>query len=427
VLTVELKLKYIAFLFFVLVLHSSKAQSVEWISKDSTFHIQPYMQVQLWGVSTFNMKVDLDEDGVPEPVDNRFNPFFRRARLGFNANAYDHLKFKVVTFFDGLGADMLGADVGSAFGSFPGIGIWDAYFSWDLMPATDWFHLTGGYFRPQFGRESITSGFATTSGEKGTQQTYIRNHLVGQGSGRASGINLGGLIFPENSLVSINYNVGLFHTNTTGSGQIAATLSSGILWSPLLTARAVINVGDPELNTYDIAYVSNYYNERKGISIGFSSSTQGQTDLFTSSSALGLDFLFNWEAVNIDADWSFMNRTLAEETGIPPVNYSSNTGHIRASYNFVLPNRKIIEPVVMWDQFNGRNPASEPAEQVGAFSGSTDNWNIGCNYYLDTHKLKIIAHYIIQEGTPGNNVYTRQAGYRIERGDYFLLGLNAVF
>lgn len=422
-----LQLKCIACLFFVLVSSFSKAQSVEWVSQDSTLRIQPYMQLQLWGVSSFNMKVDLNEDGVPEPVENRFNPFFRRARLGFNANAYSNLKFKVAAFYDGLGRDILGANIGPAANRTPGIALWDAFFSWNIIPASDWLHVTGGYFRPQFGRESITSGFATTSGEKATQQSYIRNHLVGKGTGRATGMNAGGLVPTGNRAVSINYNVGVFHTNTTGSGPSAGLQSSGVFWSPLFAVRTVVNLGDPEMDEYKIAYVSNYYNQREGISIGFSGATQGQTDLFTRSTAVGADFLFNWGKVNVDADWALMNRTLTGETGNPMVNYSYNTGHIRGSYNVVLPNQKIIEPVLMWEQFNGGAPDDEGAEQVGAYSGSTQNWNIGCNYYLNTHKLKIIAHYIIQEGTAGNNVYTRQAGYRIERGNYFVLGLNAVF
>jgi hypothetical protein len=409
---------------------SAQIPMPKWLKQDSTYKIQPYMMIQLWGVYTANMQADIDGDGIVEDVDNRFNPHIRRARLGFRANPYPNLRYTVVAYYDGIGRDALGASIGP--GNNPHgteFGIWDAFFQWRLKPGSEALNLIGGFFRPQLGRESITSGYATTSGEKAMQQNYIRRHLVGTGPGRAAGVNLGGLVSNATDNFHVNYNVGFFNPNNTS--PLRNTV--GANWAPLLVGRAVFMFGDPESDRYRIGYQTNYYNARKGLSIGIGGAYQGETDIFTQSSALSFDFLFNWGRFNLDGDWHFMNRqddNVASATGDGFVDYSSNTGHIRASFNFMVGD-KILEPVVMLMQFNGATSQAEQqdAREVNFFSGSNETINMGFNYYLNTHRLKVIAHYIIQNGEPGRNQWESQGalGAPIQRGDYFLIGLNAIF
>ncbi|WKV12434.1 hypothetical protein [Marivirga harenae] len=403
-----------------------QAKKPTWIEKNPNFKIDPFMMVQLWGVQTIGMRADLDGDGTFEDVENRFNIHLRRARLGFRANPYSWLNFTLVTFYDGVGKDELNASFGPSEVHDVGFGIWDAFFHAKLSDSESLI-ITGGYFRPQLGRESITSSFATTSGDKAIQQNYIRFHLTGIGSGRTPGINVGGLLFNDTEGFQINYNAGIFNpvvTTDLPGGQNSVGTSA----APLFVGRTVFNFGDPEMSKYTIGYKSNYYNERYGLSIGLGGSYQGETGLFDLNTSLSADFLLNWGPLNIDGDWHLLSREGGDK-GVGGLNvYNANTGHIRASYN-ILVDGKILEPTVMWMQYNGAEEAmaQKEAHAVGSFSGSNDTYNVGFNFYQNTHRLKWIAHYVIQQGTPGRNQWTGQQGLSIQRGNYFVIGLNAIF
>jgi len=251
------------------------------------------------------------------------------------------------------------------------------------------------------------------------QQGYLRKHLVGTGPGRAIGLNLGGLLFTE-SFVSLNYNVGYFTPNNTSP----LNNTGGAAFAPLWVGRAVVSFGDPELTKYKIGYKTNFYNQRKGLSIGFGGAYQGETDIFLESTTLSVDFLFNWGRFNLDGDYHIIQRNDANNQ------CEARAGHIRASYNMMVGN-KIIEPVVMFNTFNGPQSPEEQlcAAILGEYSGTDEALNMGFNYYLNTHKLKLIAHYVVQNGVPGRNSFYSQGalGEYIERGDYFVLGLNAIF
>lgn len=405
----------------------SSDKEVSWLKKNPDFKIAPFMMVQLWGVYSSDMLADVNADGSLEEVDARFNPHLRRARIGFRTNPYEDLKFTVVAYYDLMGRDALGSSIGGANNPHgTEFGIWDAFFQYKISKESDALHLTGGFFRPQLGRESITSGFATTSGEKAMQQNYIRRHLVGTGPGRAVGVNVGGILDVRDTNLRLNYNLGMFTPQKTS--ELPNTV--GQSWSALWVARAVLMIGDPEMSSYKIGYQTNYYNERNGVSIGFGGSFQDETDLFTRSYSYGFDLLANYGRWNFDTDWLWMFR---EDNRIYGANIATDSyaGHVRGSYNIVLNNGKILEPVLMWMRFSGPLSAQKQgyARTLGSFSGSNDTYNIGFNYYLNTHRYKIIAHYVIQEGGSGRNQYFSQSalGVPIERSNYFLVGINLIF
>lgn len=401
--------------------------NVFWLQKDSTFKIQPYLMVQWWNTYSYDMQIDENKDGIFEPVDNRFNSMIRRARMGFKANPYAGLKFRLVTFYDGVGIDALSAIAVSPNNGNVNFGIWDAYLQWQPFNGNQAINLVAGYFRPQLGRESITSAFATTSGEKALQQSYIRHHLVGAANGRATGFNVGGLLYSNKNNVGINYNLGIFNP-VHGS----AYTTSGINWAPLAVARTVFYLGEPEMYRYKIGYITNYYNQRRGLSLGIGGAWQGNTDLFNQSRTTSVDVLLNWDKFNLDADLHFMSRQAFMQTNASDeiINYNYSSGHIRGSYNLTIGN-KILEPVAMLMllQAGETAEAQSYAGVVGAFSGTEEYLNLGFNYYLNTHRLKLIAHYTRQDGTPGYNIYSYVSGLDlpVRRGDYFVVGLNAVF
>ncbi|MEL7123579.1 MAG: porin [Bacteroidota bacterium] len=406
-----------------------------WLPINKDFKIQAFLSAQLWSSYTFDQLVFEEESQTYNAVDNRFNFLIRRARIGFRAEAYDHLKFYVAGAYDLIGRDVLsGLRGGTNNGSLPNVGIWDAFIQWKINPSSDAFHLTAGYFRPQLSRESITSGWSVNSMEKSFSQNYIRRHLTGIGPGRAAGINLGGLLLNDNQDFGINYNIGIFTPSyLSNSGNSGGTVSS-----PLFVARSVFFLGEPEMQDYKLGYNINYFNQRKGLSIGMSGSWQGETELFSSSYTAQLDFLLNLGPLNLDGDWNFMWRrslpneiiTLSEKLS------ASNTGHLRIGYNIILQQKIFLEPTFMLMQFNGaiNDLPRALAQNVGHFSGKDYTYDIGINWYLNKNRLKLMLHYIIHDGNLGsapdgsaiNQFFSQGNVGAIQRGDWLGLGMNFI-
>lgn len=405
-----------------------------WLQKNEGFALRPSMMVQLWSLYSTDYDIYNSDLGQYEAVDDRFNVQLRRARLLFRGEPYKRLRYNLVLFYDLAGRDLLASGVGGTNPAQPNFGVWDAFFQYQLKKNSEAFYLTGGWFRPQMQRESITSGWSTNSFEKSMSQNYVRRHLVGAGPGRAAGLNLGGLLKGEK--IGLNYNVGVFNPlQTAFNGG-----SVGRNFSPLLSARTVLYIGDPEMDRYKIGYEINYFNQRKGLSLDFNVATQGETDLFESSFAYGPGFLLNWGRLNLDGEWIFMQRsgTRPDIIGFREFDYQSNAGHIRLGYNIdVAKSKYILEPVVMMMQFNGGLDAEEQADAVavGAFSGNERTYNVGFNLYLDRRNLKLLCHYTFREGDAGDagdgarvNQFFSQGGVgAIRRGNWLGLGINAIF
>ena len=404
----------------------------QWLKPKEGAKIEPFAMVQLWSNYTFGQEVYNESSGVYEAVEDRWNVLLRRARLGFRAEPYPNLKFDLVGAYDLIGRDLLsGIDGGTNNGSLPKFGIWDAFFQWRINPESEAFHLVGGYFRPQFGRESITSGWSVNSMEKAMSQNYIRNHLAGTGPGRALGLNLGGFIQKETSTVAVNYNIGIFNPVTLAlNGN-----SVGSEFAPLLVARGVLNFGDPEMTSYKIGYDINYYGRRRGLSLGAAGAWQGRTNLFEASYATEIDALLNWGPLNLDGEWILMWR----EGKSKDQSFTSQdqTGHIRLGYKLIVNARYFLEPTFMLMAFNGAMGASEQeqASLVGAAAGEERTYDLGVNWYLDKKRLKMMLHYTWRQGDPGSasdgtavNSFFSQSGLGpIRRGNWLGLGLNAIF
>ncbi|MEQ8703865.1 MAG: porin [Phaeodactylibacter sp.] len=404
-----------------------------WLKKNEDFKFNIRMMVQLWTLYTMDQEVYNAETGIYEGVDDRFNTNLRRARLIMSGQPYPRLKYSLAMFYDLAGRDLLSASVGGTNPAQPNFGVWDGFFQYQLSKGSQSAWLTGGWFRPQMQRESITSGWSVNSFEKSMSQNYLRRHLVGTGPGRAAGLNIGGLFQGEK--VGLNYNLGVFNPLTTSPlGQTV-----GQEFAPLIAGRAVLYLGDPELTKYKIGYETNFYNKRKGVSLDFNASYQGQTDLFEESIAFGPGMLLNWGPLNLDGEWMFMTRSGTRSVldgGARAFDYTSNTGHVRVGYNITV-GKYMLEPVFMVMQFNGGETAEEQADAsaVGSFSGSEQTYDAGVNFYLDRRNLKLMLHYTWRDGDPGAagdgarvNQFFSQGGIgAIRRGNWLGLGLHAIF
>jgi hypothetical protein len=421
----------VVFVFLLCFFYELSAQS-EW-GKSRLFNgsvkIEPMMSFQFWITHTQKMKVYNTLLKRYEPVEDRLNFQFRRARFGFKGQLADHFRFTFIGAYDLTGRDLFSATSGGMnTGNLPEFGLWDAFAEWKLIKQKESLNLVFGWFRPQFSRESITGAWAVSSFEKAMSQNYIRMHLVGLGSGRAAGVHLGGLLKNKRQKVIGQYHVGVFSPQWF---HLAGN-SAGFNASLLKSVRLVYYIGEPEMKHYGISYQTNSFNQRNGLSLGLSVATQGQTDLFFRNNALQPDILFQWGSFNLDAEWNFMRRISLHQYK----SYDDGAGHIRISNNINFFGW-FLEPTLMVVSYRGGldTPSQQLANEFNKSAGTEDSLDFGLNLYLNQNKFKIALHHVwhwgnMGEGAPGfsQNVYFRQNGLgAVLRGDYWGLGINGIF
>ena len=376
-----------------------------------------YQQVQLWGVYTHDGDSEdlLLDDGSGvytnyniDPVTSRLDIFLRRARIGIRGNIRDNLNYNICFAYDNLGKNEFTATPGTAQTSDNNdFYLWDAYFTWNLDPS--WLNLTAGYFRPQIGRESITSSFNVTSFTKALTNTYLRQHLVGRSSGRETGVNIGGLYNLERW--GINYNFGFF--DTSHPDIIGYELVDGY-WNPLLTARLAVSIGDPEMKKYGINYRETYTDNRDGVTIAGNYTYQGRTnqsavvynlenelqymemDGFKSNSVYGIDILANKDnmAVSLEVDKLFREYSIFDNCIITYDTEEVNNlvYHFRVSYLIGLKDDCYIQPSGMFTKYDW--------ESSGMFKDYSEHslLDLGINMIMNEEKTKINLHYTFQNG-----------------------------
>ncbi|MCC5944412.1 MAG: hypothetical protein JJT94_05710 [Bernardetiaceae bacterium] len=401
-------------LFFLYLISSPDAKSQDLKSRaDSVIKtVRPFLMLQSWGVYTRNEMADLQQNGMMQPVEDRMNFYFRRARLGFKGEPQNRLRYTLVLYYDNLGRDDFTAVRGRG-NNDADFGIWDAFVQWQITEKNDALHLTAGYFRPQISRENLTSAWEVNSFEKSISQLYVRRQLVERNHGRASGVNLGGLWLGKKT--SLYYNVGAFNPTNTSTDSLTMGNSAGVLWSPLWAGRVSFTYGDPEMVNYSIAHEINYYNQRRGLTLGTYASHQSRTDLFEVSQVWGVDLLFNYDNFNLDAEFNVLRRRFDSDF------VYSQTGHVRSGFNISISEKLILEPAVMWAFFE----ADEASSRYAFFTGWEQTWDVGLNFYMQKTRFKTNIHYVWQNGA-GRNLYTRQDGRQVEKGDYLALGLQFI-
>jgi len=406
-----------------------------WLSKPDNYKIKPILAVQMWGTYTSNQKVFNTNTLTYDDVPNRANMMLRRSRFGFSAAPLSNLKITSILAIDMVGRDLRSGVIGPANnGGSPNVQLWDLFGQWQIQKGNEAFNLIFGYFTPQFSRESNTSPWNTTSFEKPFSQFYIRQHLVGTGPGRAAGLNLGGLFLNPNKKIGFNYAIGAFNPlyfDLNGN-------SMGNPISPLYTGRLVMYIGDPEMTKYSKGHKVNYMNERKGLSIAGNIAYQDETNLFEKSIATSADILFNWDALNLDAEWISMRRDgqrRLDNGSLRDFTSQYTTGHFRVGYNLIINNKYFIEPVFMAKFMNGALDVTGQADaaSVGHFSGIDHTYDVGVNWFLNKNNLVLKLHYTWREGDAGdapngfdmNNFFSQGGVGAIQRGNYIGIGLEA--
>lgn len=358
--------------------------------------------VQMTGEVTNGAQADVNGDGILDRVSDRMDFSIRRGRVSFSGHLLESLEFRVIFFYDNLGKDRFSSTRSSP--ADEKVGLSDAFWTWHASP---WANLTAGYFRPQIGRENITSGFQTTSGmDKLPTQTYLRTHLVGRTSGREVGVNFGGL--RSGKKWSFNYNLGFFDT---GHERVTGQAGGGDLWAPLLVARGALSLGDPEMTAYAIDYVSNYFGRRRGATLAAGYARQGANNAFHSNETVNFDLLANYRNWNLDAEFDVLKRH--ERTG---ASCTDKVWHVRSGYN-IRARSTWVEPVAAYMRFSGG--ANSPNR-----NGRDELTDVGVNWYLRETRVKLNLHRTWQRGS-GISAYSD--GRTFQRGNLLGIGLQFVY
>jgi hypothetical protein len=394
--------------------------------RNPDFKIEPFAQLQGWGVYSMNRATQNDGDAGFDKADQRANFFLRRARLGFRGKPYKDLTYTLSLYYDNAGHDSMASTRATTNPStvngrstdvtkgVAAVGLWDSFLTWKVSKS-DLFHVTAGYFRPQISRESLTAAFNVNSFEKAVSQNYVRQAVIGRGFGRSTGINAGGSKYADG--LGINYNVGIFNKVTTPGSYTSGTTtvnlgeSQGDENSLVYVGRMAVTFGDPEMEKYGLGYNQNYFGKRKGVTIAVNGSTQDGTPTYKENKVIGGDILFNYNNWNIDSEFFWIYKK-----GNGQDSYArSRTGHFRMGYNIPLNNGTILEPSALVSGFYG--------EQGSDYTGRDMVVDVGLNWYLDQNKYKFYVHYVKQDGD-GNNLEHRDGPTGYHYGDYAGVGFT---
>lgn len=420
----------ITLLFFACSLFAQEeTEKKNWLGKlEEDLKLKPSVNLQMWAVYSDRMEVYDQDKMAYEEVDSRLNFMLYRSRYGINMQPYKNLTFNFTVAADFVGRDALSPlDAGQNNGANPFFRLWQTFLRLKLNPEKETAVLTGGYFSPRIGRESLTNPLKSTSMEKAWSQNYLRRHLVGTGPGRAGGMNFGGLFYEEGRKVSFQYDIGLF----SPIYQSVGGNSTGVQSSPLATGRLLFMFGEPESKKYMGGHKPNHFGKRKGVSVCIEGAAQGNTDLFSNSLTYGMNLLVNLGQLNVDADWHFLSR----ETTVESIRSNANTGYVRVSYNCPLKNGRILETAATYVKYNGEMELGGQlaAAAVGMPAGEDEHIDLGLNLYFNPN-LKLALHYTLRDGDAGalgdgstiNNFFNSGAG-AVRYGNWLGFGISAAF
>ena len=350
-----------------------------------------FQMVQVWNVYT------LENDGFDPNMDARNDIYIRRGRIGVKGKIRKDISFRVWFAYDNLGKNEASASTGTP-NSTAGKGtdgtenrefyIWDAIWTWHLDP--EWANISIGYFRPQVGKESITTAFKVISFQKSLPNFSPRKHIVGRGPGRETGINIGGLALNK----KLNYNFGIFDTNhknivgnATNSKQ--PTVGDGKKWSPMYALRIAWSFGDPEHKKYKMGYTQTYYGKRNGVTVGLNYTYQGETDVFKKNGLYGVDILANFGPIDFNAEYDWLYRDVGGTVG----SGTDRVWSVKAGYNFKLANGQIIRPAVMVSKEEVDKDANNDYVSDTGVAVEQELYEISLNWLINKDNLKLNIAY----------------------------------
>ena len=351
-----------------------------------------FQMVQVWNVYTLENEKAITDPNTNKKVDPdpRDDIYIRRGRIGVKGSISKNIKFKVWFAYDNLGKNEASASTGTANADARNenreLYVWDAIWTWVADP--EWANISIGYFRPQVGKESITTAFKVISFQKALTNFSPRKHIVGRGPGRETGINIGGLALNK----QLNYNFGIFDTNNkkivSDKGGKSTVVGDGKKWSPMFAARVAWSFGDPEHKKYKMGYTQTYYGKRNGVTIGLNYTYQGKTDVFKANSLRGVDLLANFGPIDFDAEYDQLYRDVGGTTGSgTDVVWSAKVG-----YN-IKTGKGIIRPAVMVSKEEVDKDANKDYKSDTGVAVEQELYEVSLNWLINKDKLKVNLAY----------------------------------
>ena len=396
------------------------------VAQDPEIRVSPYLMMQSWLVYSHGQEHFDATTNAYELQDPQWGMMIRRGRMGMKASLGDRWRANVMLAFDQVGNTPSLAPNGGTARPDLTMSLFDAQLRYRVLEGKEWLFVTTGFFRPQMGRESMTSAWNVGSLEKALSQTYLRKHLVNAGPGRAPGLNLGGLWQPVASL-GLEYNAGIFMPAAYSTDPAAVPTS------PLGVGRVAVNIGQPEHERYSLSYQTNYFHRRKGFTVALAGAWQGASPVFRNSSAVGVDVLANSGPWNLDAEWILMQRTSPGGNLAVRFTHQTQAGHVRLGYLVGLREGQWLELTGM--VMHARGPMDETqAASVQSFGGRETTLDGGLNLYLHEKHLTLTLHYVwhtgnatgLPAGTTINDYFSQSGIGAIRRGNYAGFGVNVV-
>lgn len=385
---------------------------------------------QMW--ATYSPQHDHYVDGGPWPgtyfpTYNIWNMQVRRARIGLKGEILPRLHYTTILAFDQVGHNPASGTVGGTNnGSFPSVGLLDAYITWGIRRNGEGIRLSAGYFRPQYGRESMTSGFAVNSIEKTMDQNYLREHLVHSNTGRAPSVNVGCQLRLGSDKAWLRWDAGLF-----------APARNGAIKTPMVGVGRIVGTwGDPESPEYSLSHKINAFGKRNGLSVGLGGALANGLGTVKRSWSTGIDLLFNRGPFQLDGEIHWLAKDPQPIMGDPKfeiVKYIVKTGHLRTGFNIPVDRLGVVEPTLTYAFMVGA--LNENDQQVAQYlespAGKESYMEVGVNWWFNP-KTVVQLHYTFRQGNPGfagngaevNSYFTQPGLGPIRRGDWAGLALR---
>lgn len=395
---------------------------------------------QLWGAYSF------DPVHTPE-ADPRADVFARRARLTFKGLAYTNLDYQF-----GFAADNLGKDSVTGVGGGPQV---PAVSTFQVIDAVAWYHalddkivVAGGLMTPHLNRELFASFTSVPSLDQANTYSYVRDHLTTRNTARETGLSVASVWYDTTAKLGAAVDLGAYDNSWDRSGT-AATPTVNAKWSPLLTGRLSLNVGDRENKGWKLSSDNSTRTKGWGAVVGLYAAYKGETETKSkkdssgtgakkaytyswlggsdASDAWGAD-LFAWAfGATVQAEWVELGTSFSDSVrSAMPGTYKigRTTDHavsVRGSYAWIVPAKGFgaIEPTASWSRFLADDLSPR-------YKGGRDEIvDLGVNWLLDGTKTKISLHYLNNTGSTGTSFATTatKTAYS-QRSDSYVLGLQ---